>query len=307
MARRITHAQFSQALASGTMSAELLADYVTLDASTGIPTVRFRADALLDIPPHGYDVDDAVYLYLRAQQKTTRAQTQSFEYVGKKSVVAEGDSWFALPAFLRVPAIADRIGKDGRFVMENIAHWGHTLRQIIAAQEYARVLQRARPDYFMISGGGNDLQEGLANGSFIYAYDPARTPDAYLTPAGMAALDEIEKGYQAIFDQVSPAYPTMPVLCFGYDYPRPLVGDGVYIGRHLRAKGIPDRAMEPIMDAVIDKLNARIKRVASGYAKAIFLDCRTVTKPDTWVDDMHPGVDGFKALAAQFEGGMSPA
>ena len=306
MAKRITHAQFSQALAAGTMSVESLADYVTLESITGIPTVRFRADALLDAPPPAYDVDDAVYLYMREQRKARRSQLQSFEYVGKKCVVAEGDSWFSLPGFLRVPAIADRIGKDGRFVMDNIAHWGHTLKQIVAAKEYVGVLQRERPDYFMISGGGNDLQEGLANGTFIYAYDPARAPDAYLTPAGMSSLDEIEKGYKAIFDHVSPTYPTMPILCFGYDYPRPLVGDGVYIGKHLRAKGIPDKAMEPIMNAVIDKLNTRIKAAASGFGKAVFLDCRTVTKPYTWVDDMHPGVDGFKALAAQFERGMNP-
>jgi len=32
-----------------------------------------------------------------------------------------------------------------------------------------------------------------------------------------------------------------------------------------------------------------------------YINCRDVTSPYTWRDDMHPGKDGFKALANKFE------
>lgn len=62
--------------------------------------------------------------------------------------------------------------------------------------------------------------------------------------------------------------------------------------------------MGPIMASVIDKLNAVIQKVAQS-ANARYLDCRRVTEPYIWFDDMHPGNDGFLALAVKFEETMN--
>ncbi|MGQ9873130.1 hypothetical protein [Leptodesmis sp.] len=45
--------------------------------------------------------------------------------------------------------------------------------------------------------------------------------------------------------------------------------------------------MGPIIASIIDKLNEVVKR-ATQSTKAQYLDCRRVTEPYTWYDDMHP-------------------
>jgi hypothetical protein len=281
------------------MPLEQLPDYVDFDPTLPIPKLMFRADALVDCPPPDYDVDAEVYRMLRSIREEREARLEVGPLAGKKRVVAEGDSWFNLPILVRPPAIADWIERNGHFRIKNIAYWGHTLQRILRDKEYLKVLAQEKPDYFMFSAGGNDLQLGLANGNYIYAYEPTRPVDQYLTDAGKAALVEIEQGYKSLFTELS-QFPTLKIICYGYDYPRPLVRGGTYIGRHFRRKGIPDNQMGPIITSIIDNLNEVIQRVTRSTT-IHYLDCRRVTESYTWYDDMHPDQDGFLALSIKFE------
>lgn len=303
MAKRLTFNEFRTAIDQRTMPLEKLPDYVDFDPQSPIPKLVFRADALIDQPPPDYDVDAEIYRMLRIISEERDARLETFAFVGQKRVVAEGDSWFNLPVLIRPPAIADWIERNGRFRMRNIAYWGHTLERILRDQEYMKVLAQEKPEYFMFSAGGNDLQLGLANGSYVYTYDPARPLDQYLTKEGEAALVQIEKGYKTLLAELL-QFPALKIICYGYDYPRPLVKGGTYIGQHLRKKGIPNHLMGPIIASIIDKLNEVIKR-ATQSTTAQYLDCRGVTEPYTWYDDMHPDRDGFLALAVKFEEAMS--
>lgn len=305
MAKRLLFNEFKAAIEQRTLPLEKLPDYVDLDPNSPIPKLVFRADALLDQPPPDYDVDGEVYQLLRAIAEERDASREAFSFVGQKQVVAEGDSWFNLPWLVRPPAIADWIERNGRFRMRNIAYWGHTLQRILRDREYISVLTQARPDYFIFSAGGNDLQLGLASGDYIHPYDRDRPVDQYLTPAGESALSTIEAGYRTLLSEVTARFPLVKIICYGYDYPRPLVKGGTYIGQYLRQKGIPDPLMEPIMKAVIDRLNGVIERVAQTAPNVRYLDCRRTTEAYTWYDDMHPDRDGFLALAVKFEDEMS--
>ena len=99
-------------------------------------------------------------------------------------------------------------------------------------------------------------------------------------------------------------FPSLKVLTYGYDYPRPLVDGGLYIGQYLLKLKILDSCMTSIMESVLDKLNTVIKEAGDVYPNVHYLNCRGVTKPYTWDDDMHPGNDGFQALACKFEQAM---
>ena len=60
--------------------------------------------------------------------------------------------------------------------------------------------------------------------------------------------------------------------------------------------------MAKVMKGVIDNLNIVVSRVSQDYGNSVkYINCRVVTEPYTWKDDMHPGTDGFKALAKAFE------
>jgi len=233
MAERITFFEFKDALDQRTMSVNKLGEYVHIDPASPIPKLIFRGDALQDKPAPDYDVDREVYNFTREKRSAARASAAPSSG-GIKSIVAEGDSWFNLPEFLMPDAIADCILDNGNFDIDNIAYWGYTLAEILEEREHITVMRDNTPDIFMLSAGGNDLQEGLAEKGYIHQYDSGRDPDDYLTDEGIAGYAQIATGYAEILTEVTGEFPTVNVFCHGYDYPRPLLYDGTYIGQYMR-------------------------------------------------------------------------
>lgn len=301
MARRMKFAEFRRRLESRRLSSEDIEDYLEIDPTAPRIRVRFRPGTLEDLPPDDYDVDHALYLYQRARD---RAREKTTVRTAKPRVVAEGDSWFLLPVIVRPTAIATRIHDNGRFLVRNIAKWGDTLQGMLARKEYLDAIKSFDPAWFIFSGGGNDVQEALAKRAFLFDYDPARPLENSVTTKGEALLDQIGTGYQTLLREVTDRFPNLPVLCYGYDYPRPDVADGVYIGRYLMEHGYPPQTMRPLLGIILDRLNEVIKRSTLSFPTAKFINCLHVTDQYTWFDDMHPQNDGFKALAAKFEAGM---
>jgi hypothetical protein len=78
-------------------------------------------------------------------------------------------------------------------------------------------------------------------------------------------MTRIREGYRNLSDNLLQRFPSLKIVFYGYDYPRPLVGDGMYIGKYLRRQKIPDNLMEPIMRAVSNKLNGVIKEAAREF------------------------------------------
>ena len=113
------------------------------------------------------------------------------------------------------------------------------------------------------------------------------------------------------------------MFCHGYDYPRPCkvddeVGDELengdvceveFIGQYLRFLGIPYDKMDAILKPIVNLLNKTIQDITNSYESVEFINLRgVVSKPEfDWIDDIHPGDEGFKALASKFEEAMSPS
>lgn len=301
MGKRISFGEFRKAMDERMVSMEELDQYLEFDDKSPVPKLAFRQDALTDSPPPDYDVDKEVYQLQKFIEKQEDKRSDILEAAPRKRVLAEGDSWFALPAFFRPPAIADWIRRNNRFRVRNLAYWGHTLDRIIADNHYPAEIGEFRPDYFMLCGGGNDLQIGLSKGIYLHRYQPGKPHQQYITDEGKAELQSIENGHRLIIDKVSRSFRSLPILLHGYDYPRPLLGEGKYIGRYMRALGFPDSEMSPVINHVIDVLNTHVEAATRGYNTARYVDCRDVTKEYTWYDDMHPHKDGFLALSLKFE------
>ncbi|MGH7797394.1 MAG: SGNH/GDSL hydrolase family protein [Candidatus Binatia bacterium] len=301
MARRMKFAEFKRRLQSRRLSSEDIEDYLEIDPTAPQIRVRFRPGTLEDLPPEDYDVDHALYLYQRARD---RAREKTTVRTAKPRVVAEGDSWFHLPLIVRPTAIATHIHDNGGFLVRNIARWGDTLQGMLVRKEYLNVIKSFDPAWFIFSGGGNDVQEALAKRELLFDYDPARPLENSVTPKGEALLSQIGTGYQTLLREVMERFPNLPVLCYGYDYPRPDVADGRYIGRYLREQGYPTQTMRPLLEIILDRLNEIIKRSVLSFPTGKFISCLRVTDPYTWFDDMHPDNDGFKVLAARFEARM---
>jgi hypothetical protein len=83
---------------------------------------------------------------------------KGFRVLGDRSrmiVLVEGDSWFNYPVILT--DTIDRISMDKDLAVYSIASGGDWLLNMINAREYIEELSISHPDWFLISGGGNDL------------------------------------------------------------------------------------------------------------------------------------------------------
>ena len=69
----------------------------------------------------------------------------------------------------------------------------------------------------MLSGGGNDLQNGLENkhNSSIKQYDPDIALNDYLTQKGYDILGGIEADYRGVLDEVTSSFPEVKTILVG--------------------------------------------------------------------------------------------
>lgn len=301
MARRLSFKEFKAAVTNRTLPIYKIEDYVQLDPKSPVPKLIFKSDSLTDSYPKSYDLDYEIYLLTQYyKEEEAKKRDAFFLYRGRK-IVAEGDSWFNLPPLIRPTAIADRIWWNGTHNIKNIAYWGDTIKKILDKKQYLYTIEKHRADYFLLSAGGNDLQIGLAQLEYLHEYDPNRLLSNYLTNIGKQGLNEITDSYRKILKEVTSKFPNIKILLHGYDYPRPLVGEGKYIGQFLRRKGFPDSVMSSIIEPIIEELNNRIYSVSLEFNNVNYLNLLTITSDYTWYDDMHPSSDGFIALTDVFE------
>ena len=301
MAERMTFAQFRHKLERRTLSDDEVEDYLETEPGAVPVRVRFRPGTLLDEPPPGYDIDHELNRYrIDLNRRVARRAARA----AKPRVVAEGDSWFRLP-FFWWQAIATRIASDERFAVRNIAHWGDTLHEMLERKEYLGAIGEFRPSWLILSAGGNDVQEALGDGKLLRDYDPQRPLEQSITPDGDALFQRITVGYRQLLGEVAQAAPDVRILCYGYDYPRPEVADGQFIGRFLDGHRYPRESWTRLVAVIMQRLNQAIEAAMPAAPNAVFMSCLHVTDDYTWYDDMHPANDGFKALARKFEARMA--
>lgn len=99
----------------------------------------------------------------RLNRRSTRKRIKKFnskiEGLKKKDsytiIYAEGDSWFQFPVFLK--DIIDWLSKNENFIVYSDAYGGDWITNILYESQYISALSLLKPDYFLISGGGNDM------------------------------------------------------------------------------------------------------------------------------------------------------
>jgi hypothetical protein len=232
------------------------------------------------------------------------------------SIVAEGDSWFNLPELVLLPSIPptlmDFIALD--YPVNNIAHWGDELQQMITAAEYMPYLIKGKVKLFLLSGGGNDVLGGGELAAFLHQrvsgdHDVANTP-TYVTPAFYATLDRIESQFRSLIEAVRNVSPHTRILLHGYDYVIPRKG-GRALGQPLQMRGFDPLWAKDFARAIIRFLleahNARLARLAEDYPNTVtHVDLLGTVAEGEWWDELHPSRAGASRLADTFKAAMRP-
>ncbi|MDJ1479956.1 hypothetical protein QNI16_05620 [Cytophagaceae bacterium YF14B1] len=93
-----------------------------------------------------------------------------------KVVFVEGDSWFNYPIILS--DIVDWIAMDKKLAVYSSAAGGDWLLNMLATREYVDGLSIHQPDFFLLSGGGNDIAGMLRLALMVNVKKTSRETDS---------------------------------------------------------------------------------------------------------------------------------
>ncbi len=222
-----------------------------------------------------------------------------------QKIVSEGDSWFQFPLLLA--DVIDQLfnpfdGFDG-YAVFSLGAAGDLLENIINEDEMTQAIEAEKPEVFLISGGGNDL---VADGNlaiFLNQFEAGRQAADYLNEEFNHFLEEIIQLYRGLFLRLLSRFPSLKIICHGYDYAIP--NNGNSLGQPMATRGITDQGLQKeILRVIIDRLNeAQIRLVENVEfgGRAFHVDCRNAVGDDNWFDELHPNNTGFQAVGELFD------
>lgn len=243
-------------------------------------------------------------------------------------LVAEGDSWFHFPIFLR--DVVQQLSED--HLVWTIGAAGEQLAGMVDVEAISRDedYRFALSDHagsakaLLLSGGGNDLVGVDPDGTRVLTrmlrpYEPGRPARFFLdTGECHRRLVGIEANLRRVFAEVAARHPDLPVLIHGYDYALPCPWgrddrrqpawtrrDG-FLGRVLAELGFTDPALRnEMIRLIIDELNGVQKKLAGGSGRGAFghvfhVDLRGTLQAADWADELHPTDSGYARVAGRF-------
>lgn len=244
-------------------------------------------------------------------------------------LVAEGDSWFQFPVFVR--ETVDHLNRD--FLVCCASAAGDTARNMVFshigrdATEYLLELDRLAGQVraFLFSAAGNDIigEDVEAGDATPVLRKILRNPgNGSADPAGYIDEDELDRrldfldqAYRKVIAEVRarPVFQTLPLLVHGYDVPYPHPWDSSdrrdpmwarkdqWLGSAFSAHGIEGPIRRAILTILIERLYRMLERVAASDPHVHVVDCRGALPAVTdWVDEIHGTSDGFAVVADRF-------
>jgi hypothetical protein len=233
-------------------------------------------------------------------------------------VCAEGDSWinilWPLSSILgHERTFFDVIQLSGNYQNVDLAYPGDTFDEILIKKEYEVALKSASYDYFVFSGGGNDVLGGGALNSFLkdrQDADPREPVETWLNMTNVeSAINKLAQGYSTIVNETEVwASGKTTMLMHGYDYPIPRSGEP-WLGKPLEDKGyhlITDAVqISSIFKYLVNRFYDMLESIAENPV-AHLIDLRN-TVGDRWNDELHPKSQASTDIASIFMNEMTPA
>lgn len=289
---------FAMVGCANTTEAEL-APYVRLDLQqTAAFTPVFRLnEALVDTQ----GLEGSTALKWANMWSQSRRQERYRKKIAEGSpvikIVSEGDSWFQFPFLLH--DVIDYLMDREELAVFSLDAAGDQLQDMVAKAEYMDAIAQEQPDIFLISGGGNDLVNNGRLSSLLYPYKHGRVSQDYLNGAFGTFSDKMRADYRRLFRSICERFPTIRIICHGYDYAIPKTGRS--LGMPLAQNGIQEPGLQrQIMRHVIDYMNDIVIQTAGEFSNVTYLNLRDTVSPDGWFDELHPLNNGFGDIANKF-------
>ncbi|GAA4278731.1 caspase family protein [Aquimarina mytili] len=216
-------------------------------------------------------------------------------------IVAEGDSWFLFP-FL-VKDTLDYVME--KYPLRSIAAAGDEIQNYRDSGQLLKEIEKERPRYVLISGGGNDVIGPEIEDILIPGLESGLEASEYLNENHQKKMNQLWGNYNYFFNRISEFDFVEQVFIHGYDYVLADLDDKTikngWVNKYLIKKGITvleDRSK--IIRYLIDTFNALLEDVTQKHKNATYLDMRSTVSKNEWYDEIHPNDAGFAKVAEKF-------
>jgi hypothetical protein len=312
----ITIDQLQQQVLEGTISSKELGTYfIELPATEDNLEPIFMLDPKKVVIPAEEATLESALLMNTANTLYSWLRKRAYEKKVKNGgpdlirVIAEGDSWFQYPKILW--DVIDKLCERPDIAIRCFSAAGDVLSNMVTTPQFVEAIRSEKPKYFLLSGGGNDLVDGMGLRLLLKRYDPALKPAQYLNENYDAFRARIIRLYKDILTLIFRESPSIHVICHGYAYAIPNSKRGPWLGKPMEELGIKDPALQlSIMKVVVDDIQKAIKDGIAAATKdtifkATFVDNRKTIPIDEkcWHDEFHP-VDEYFAKVAQKIGAL---
>lgn len=228
-------------------------------------------------------------------------------------IIAEGDSWFSFPKWLRTNLFLEIEAWAGPTASTwSLARNGDTVAEMMYGQQY-ETLRRLFSDAtlpidaLLFSGGGNDLvAENLPN--FLNTWqDGMQWMDCINMPFLDRRFQEVFSAYTRLADLRDAYRPSLSIFTHAYDFAVPS-GKGVRIlmfvkGGWLRKqflkKGVHNSEdQQEIITYILKRFALLMERMEKERTGFIYVRTQgTLNRETDWDDELHPTTAGFRKIA----------
>ncbi len=279
---------------------------------TGQPTI-WKLKKGLVVPEDEKGLFDDIKMWLGNKVETAQRRKRYRNLKkdpNRLRLVAEGDSWFQYPIILQ--DTLDQLYKC--YAIRSFAEAGDTLENYLKEKEYLDAIGEEGVEFFLVSGGGNDVLGDQFQYFLRETPDNADgTPRKYLNQKMFDQLDRLDALYTQMFNELFDRYPDLHILVHCYDYLIPVDTDipankkkSSWTGKHMIEKGIvPQEEREELIRFIVDEFAGRLATLAQKSEfkdRVTFVDTRGLVPRTLWFDEIHPTNAGYQIVADKFIG-----
>lgn len=227
---------------------------------------------------------------------------------GATRLCIEGDSWVNLlwPFSGMERTFADYLG--ARYPTANLGWPGDLLHDLYFDKDYEDPIRSNTFDWFILSGGGNEMIGAGALKDFLRARDECENPveatDCLKIDAVDMAMSNIQSLYRLIADEVVAWSSATKIVTHSYAYAKPR-RNGQWLGRAFLNKGYSLTADKAVIDKIIgylvDRFHDLLLDVAAGHRGRFFVVDVRDRVGDRWQDEIHPNAEAASDIADAFE------
>jgi hypothetical protein len=258
---------------------------------------------------------------VRSTRSERKFRTLTRRFQSRKTVVAEGDSWFAYPPKFLIAGppsnVIDHVKNMRRYNLLQLAVSGDESVDMLTGSSKFKlvgILEKYHVDTLLFSGGGNDV---VGAKDFDFFLRRGVTSSSWRDYVHMdrleRRLDMVGDSYRDLIDYCR-SYsknPNLKVVTHTYDYARPdpqgarflggIIDGKSWVYPYLREARVPEAFDQRVVNHLIDALADQLLDLESRFPDILRVsDTRGTLAPGRnklWINEIHPSEKGFKKIA----------